>query len=124
MEEESSPSPASDSSERLVSLEENIDLEAHSSNFELYKGSPVSTVTPTTPARSNEFSKKRKVHEITPYQSKLLGCLEALQKSATEGPRQQDANDEYDYFGKSVAEQIRKLPTAFALALSPCGYGF
>ena len=46
-------------------------------------------------------------------QSKLIGCLEALQKTGSKKPQEQEIHDEYHYFGKSMAEQIRKLPTAF-----------
>ena len=96
-------------------MDENIQS---SSNIELNQDSQTSVAaSPNTPAKPNLMkSKKRKVEEMSPYQSKLIGCLEALQNNSSEEPMRQHNNDEYDYFGKSVAEQIRKLPTAFARA--------
>ncbi|XP_046847021.1 uncharacterized protein LOC124440653 [Xenia sp. Carnegie-2017] len=57
--------------------------------------------------------KKRKAEDMSPYQTKLIGYLETLHKKQVKEPESQD---EYNFFGKSVAEQIRKLPTPYARA--------
>lgn len=106
VEEQSSPSPPSETSstsgsasEGPINLEESLALDLPKSLIK-YRALP-------RKEKKLKKSNKRKADAMYPYQSRLLGCLEALQNTPTEGPRQQDniiISDEYEYFGKSVAE--------------------
>ena len=62
------------------------------------------------------ISKKRKLdNPMSPYQEKLIGYLETFKNRASKDS-EDHVEDEYTFFGKSVAEQIRKLPTSYARA--------
>ena len=73
---------------------------------------PIATSMPLH--KKNKRRRTSNNEEPSQYQLQLLTCLKSVAEQSSPAPSQID--DEYENFGKSVAQQIRKLPTALARA--------